>query len=292
MLFHIGIMVVLLSLIVGFIGTGGNVLILFQPFEILIITGTAIGSYMLSNPSSLLKNVFQHLPKITRGTTHQRENYLELLVFLFSLFKFAKTHPIMELEFHIETPHKSHLFKKFSSILQNQVTLIFICDYMRMFILGFDNPYELEQMMDDDLNMRKMDAHDVSLSLQRLGDTLPALGILAAVLGVINAMASINAEPHILGAKIAGALIGTFLGIFFSYCIVMPVGVFLGKFLIDEVKFLECIKVAIISYAKGHPPTISVEFARQNIPQQFKPTFEELESTIKKYIIKRQSHAF
>jgi chemotaxis protein MotA len=286
MLPQLGITITILSLLIGFLGSGGNGYILFQPFELLIILGTAAGSFIISNPLNLIQSIYKNLPKIGKKSAHNKEDYLELMVFLFNFFKFARTHPIIDIESHIEYPEKSELFTNFDKIFNNKPAITFICDYMRMQVLGFDNAFEMEQMMDEDITQKRNSCNDISYSIQHLGDALPALGILAAVLGIINAMGAISSDAVILGHKIAGALIGTFLGIFFSYAIVTPIGIYLGKFMADEIKFLECMKVGILAHVKGYPPTIAIEFARQAIPVEMKPSFDEIEESIRVYMIK------
>ncbi len=286
-MFQLGMIIVLLSLFVGFIGGGGNIYVLMQPFEALIIVGTAVGSFLLSNPRSLLHSAFSSIHKITKREPYSKEDYIELLSFLFNLLKYAKFKSKIELENHIERPEESFIFKRFKRILENKQAVVFLSDYMRLIVIGFDDPYELQQMMEEELNEKKLYGQSVAVCFHRLGDSLPGLGIIAAVLGVINAMAAIASDPSVLGRKIAAALIGTFLGVFLSYGIVSPIGAFLECYNTEELKFLECIKAALISHAKGHPPSISIECARQIISEQLKPSFVELEKILKKNLIAR-----
>jgi len=159
---------------------------------------------------------------------------------------------------------------------------------MRMLTLGYDNTYELDNIMQDHIAVKKEHGYEISSALLRIGDALPALGIIAAVLGVINAMASINAPPEVMGQKIASALIGTFLGVTVAYCIINPLGAYLEKLSNDEGKFLECIKAGFLAHAKGNPPSISLEFARQVIPNNLKPSFYEIEKAIEDNKINRK----
>ncbi|MFI4983808.1 MAG: flagellar motor stator protein MotA [Rickettsiales bacterium] len=280
MQFHVGIFIIIISLIVGYLGEGGALHVLFQPFSVLIIVGSGMGILIISNPKHLLRSIWINIPKMFYGKAYSREEYLELLVFLFNFFRYARQHSMVELEEHIEKPYKSSLFKQFPQFLKNREPTVFLCDYMRMLTLGYDNHFELENMMQEQINARKEYTAEISGALFRLGDTLPALGILAAILGLVNAMGSVDQSPLILGHKIASALFGTFIGIACAYCIVNPMGSFLLKFGTDESKYLECIKAGIISHARGNPPSISVEFARQTIAMNLKPNFFELEKTI------------
>ncbi|WP_039458403.1 flagellar motor stator protein MotA [Candidatus Jidaibacter acanthamoebae] len=286
-MFQLGIIIVILSLVIGFIGGGGNILVLIHPFEALIILGTAIGSFIISNSKTSLTLAFTNIHKVTKREPYSKEDYVELLSFLFNLLKYSKSNSKMDLETQIEYPEKSFLFKRFKKIFDDKQVTTFISDYMRLIVLGFENPYELQQMMEDELFEKKIQGQNLASCFNRLGDSLPGLGIIAAVLGVINAMASIAADPSVLGRKIAAALIGTFLGVFLSYGIISPIGAFFEGYTNEEVKFLECIKAAIVSHAKGHPPTISIECARQIIPDHLKPSFIELEKSLKKNLIVR-----
>jgi chemotaxis protein MotA len=280
MLFHVGMLIVLLSIIGGYIAEGGNLFVLFQPFAALIIMGSALGIFIISNPQSLLRSIWKNLPKIFRSSPYSRWDYIELLVFMFSIFRFARSNSILALEEHIENPYKSSLFKQYPKILAHREAVVFFCDYMRMLVLGYDNTYELENMMQEQINARKEYSLEISNALYRIADTLPALGILAAVLGVINAMGSIDAPADVLGHKIGAALIGTFFGVAISYCVFSPIASNLQKYGADEAKFLECIKAGFIAHSRGNPPSISVEFARQVIAVNLKPSFNEVEQAI------------
>ncbi len=280
MLFHIGMLIVLLSIVGGFLAEGGNIFIFLQPFAALIIIGSALGIFIISNPKSLLKSIWRNLPKVFMGSPYSRSDYIEVLVFMFSVFRFARTNSIVALEEHIENPYKSSLFKQYPRILAHREAVVFFCDYMRMLVLGYDNTYELENMMQEQINVRRGYSFEISDALYKIADTLPALGIVAAVLGVINAMGSIDAPPDILGHKIGAALIGTFFGVAISYCLVSPIASNLQKYGADEAKFLECIKAGFIAHSRGNPPSISIEFARQAIAVNLKPSFNEIEAAI------------
>lgn len=280
MLFYLGLSIILFSIIGGFLGEGGNPIVLVQPYAALIIIGSAIGIFIISNPQSLLKSIWQNIHKVLISTPYSRNDYIELLVFQFNFFRFARTKSVLELEAHIESPTKSTLFKDFPKMLNNIEATVFFCDYMRMIVLGYDNTYELDNMMQEQIEVRKGYGHEISNALYKIADTLPALGIIAAVLGVINAMGSIDAPPDVLGHKIGSALIGTFLGVAVSYCLVLPVGTLLEKYGRDEAKFLECIKAGFLAHSRGNPPSISIEFARQAVPTNLKPSFLEIEKAI------------
>jgi len=280
MLFYLGMLIVVLSVAVGYIAEGGNLFVLIQPYSALIIVGSAFGIFIISNPKSLLISIWKNLPKIFRASPYSKFDYIEALAFQFDVFKFARGNSLLALEEHIENPYKSSVFKNHPRILARREALVFFCDYMRMMVLGYDNTYELENMMEDQINIRREYTNEIASALYRIGDTLPALGILAAVLGVINAMGSIDSPPDVLGHKIGAALIGTFIGVAISYCVVNPIAANLQKYGNDEAKFLEFIKAGFIAHSRGNPPSISIEFARQAISVNLKPTYNEVEKAI------------
>lgn len=288
MLFHVGIFLIVFSIIVGFIAEGGNIMVLFQPYAALIILGTALGVFMASNPFSLVQSIFKYVKKIRSDNPYKKADYVQLLTFMFYFFKYAKLKGLLEVENDIEHPSKSSIFNEFPSILSNREGLVFFCDYMRMLVFGYSNCFDLENIMEEQINVKRHHAHEVTGALYKLADALPALGIIAAVLGVINAMGSIDAAPKIMGQKIGAALMGTFIGVAVSYCVVNPIASFIEKFASDEAKFLECIKAGFIAFAKGNPPSIAVEFARQVVPMNIKPSFVEIEKAIENHKTNRK----
>lgn len=233
------------------------------------------------------------MKRLKKGTPYSRSEYLNLLTFMFYFFKYAKSKGSLSLENDIENPYQSEIFLEFPMILDNREVLIFFCDYMRMVVLGFDKSYELQNLIEEQINIRKSYTDEITQALFKLADALPALGIVAAVLGVINAMGSIDAAPAVLGHKIGAALIGTLIGVAVSYCFVSPLGSYMDKFGNDESKFLQCIKSGFIAYVSGNPAAIAVEFARQNVPTNLKPGFLELETAIEahKHIKKIRKNA-
>ena len=283
-MFFIGLLCLLVSVFVGYLASGGNIEVLFKPSEWIIIIGAAIGSYIISNPPNVTKEMIKSLKILNKKSPHNKSEYLELLVFMFNFFKFSHSNGLVELENHVDNTEKSDLFTSFPIMMKEQDAREFFCDYFRVVILGFENQMELENMMENDIESRKHHVYAVSQSLIRIGDALPALGIVAAVLGVITAMASVGSDPSILGPKIASALVGTFIGAFTAYGLVNPIGYFISKFKEDEIKFIECIKSGIIAHVGGYPPSVSIEFARQAIPKAHKPTFQEVELEIENRI--------
>jgi chemotaxis protein MotA len=284
MFFKLGILISFISVISGYLANGGNIKIIMHPTEFVIILGASLGIFMVSNPISLQKKIFTESYKLLKGNPYKRELYVELLVFLFGFFRFARNKNVVEVEHHIDNPDRSTLFKDFKCMTEHREAMKYLCDYMRAVGLGVNNTFELEFAMERHIGEKRAQSHEVASSILTLGDALPALGIIAAVLGVINAMASVSGTPEEIGRSIASALVGTFVGVFTSYCVVSPIGYFLAKHGNDDVSYLEVIKVAISAYSKGYPPLLIVEFARQSIPINYKPSFFEVEKAIRKKI--------
>ena len=285
-MFFIGLFCLLFSVFVGYLAIGGNIHVLLKPSEWIIIIGAAIGSYIIANPTDVIKDMLKSLKSINKKTPFNKNDYLQVLTFMFNFFKFSHANGLVELENHIDNTEKSELFERFPVINKQPHAKIFFCDYFRMIILGFEDCNELENMMDNDIKNRKHHALNIPQSLIKIGDALPALGIVAAVLGVITAMGAVGADPSVLGPKIASALVGTFIGAFSAYGLVNPIGHFLTQFKENEIKFLECIKNGIVAHINGYPPSIAIEFARQAIPASYKPSFHEVEQEIERHILK------
>ncbi len=276
------------SVLIGFIGEGGNLLVLLQPYAAIIILGSGVGVFIVSNPRNLQKSIIFNIKRLRNGTPYRKDDYISALTFMFFFFRHAQTTGTLMIEKEIENPMQSQIFLEFPEFLKKREALIFFCDYMRMLTMGFNKSYELENLMQDQINIRRNYTHEMSNALFKLADTLPALGIIAAVLGVINAMGSVNQPPEVLGHKIGAALLGTFIGIAVSYCVVAPLSYYLEKFGMEEAKMLECIKSGIVSFVNGNTPMIAVEFARQTAPVNLKPTFLDLEKAIDKHRTNRK----
>jgi chemotaxis protein MotA len=280
MRFYLSVIIVLLTISVGMFFGGISVGVVFNISEWILITGIATGSFIMSNPSAFFKQLSKQLPKVMSDKPYKKADYLDLLAFMFNFFKYSNSVNVTELESQIDNPYNSNIFNKHPVLLKNKEALSFFQNHFRLLTLGFQDIYEIENMMEADLETRRNYASKVTKALNKLGDSLPALGIVAAVLGVIGAMASAGSAPEILGARVAGALIGTFAGVFFAYCVVNPICSFLDRFQNDELDFIECMKTGMLSYMKGHPTSISVEFARQVIAEDVQPTFNEVEAII------------
>ncbi|NBC33199.1 MAG: flagellar motor stator protein MotA, partial [Alphaproteobacteria bacterium] len=222
MLIIVGAIIVIICTLGGYSAMGGHLGVLWQPFEAVIICGAALGGYIIANSKSVLSRTGKAIGQVVHGKKHSKENYLELLSLMYQLFKVAKTKGMLMLEQHIEKPEESTIFQQFPGIYQNPRALTFICDYLRLMSLGSEDPHTLEDLMDEEIETHHQEQHQVSNAVQTVADGMPALGIVAAVLGVIKTMGSITEPPEVLGHLIGGALVGTFLGVWLSYGFIGP----------------------------------------------------------------------
>jgi len=276
MFFIIGIVIVFGSVAGGY-APHGDLRVLWQPLEYLIILGAALGGFIISNPKEITLATGKHLGRLLKAAPYNKQDYVDLLCLQFSLFKLAKSKGALALEAHIENPEESSIFTNYPALLKNHDGLGFLCDTLRLITMGTENSHELEAMMDEDIEALKHEAHAVAHAVTGLGEGLPAFGIVAAVLGVIVTMGSISEPPEVLGALIGGALVGTFFGILVSYGVVGPMGAYLTSYCEAEFKYLECMRSGILAHVQGYAPAISVEFARKTLAGHDRPTFTELE---------------
>ena len=279
MFFVIGFLVVIGSVLGGYM-PHGDIGVLNQPLEVLIIFGAATGAYIISNPKPVLGATLKHLGRVFKGPPHTKAAYLELLVLLYSIFWLSKAKGMLALEQHIEKPDESALFSAFPSFLAKDAAVEFICDYLRLMTMGTDNPHEMEALIDEDIESQKHEGQAVSHAIVAMSDALPAFGIVAAVLGVIVTMSSITEPPEVLGTLIGGALVGTFLGVLLAYGLVGPIGKSLGAYGEADVKYYQVMKAGLLAHMAGYAPAVSVEFARKNLLHHDRPTFQELEEAV------------
>ena len=272
----IGIVVVLASVFVGYMLHGGKMGILFQPSEFLIIGGAAFGSMVVATPSNVLKQLAAQLSKLGGGGAVKQE-YLELLTMLYNLFRQAQQGGIMALESHAENPKASPLFSQYPKFLARHGAPEFLCDSLKVMIMGGVTPHDFDALMEQDVETHHHDVQRPSQALARVADALPGLGIVAAVLGVVITMGKIDGEPAEIGHSVATALVGTFLGVFLAYGFVGPLASALEVGAGDSTKYFECIKTGLLAAHKGMPPAIAVEFARRVLPDEIRPSFDETE---------------
>jgi chemotaxis protein MotA len=280
MFFIIGAVVVLISVVGGYVMAGGHLEVLIQPFELLTIGGAAVGAFIIANPKAVIKGTTKGISKILKGSRYNKKSYVQLLSLLYQIFKLAKTKGMLALEQHVENPAESWLFKEFPEFAKDHVALTFLCDYLRMLTLGTDNPHEVESLIDEELETHHHEHSRISTALQNVADALPALGIVAAVLGIIHTMGSITEPPEVLGHLIGAALVGTFLGVLMSYGFVGPMANALKAVDEAETKYLQAIKAGLLAHMQGYPPAVSVEFARKVLLHDDRPTFYEIENAV------------
>lgn len=280
MLVIIGTIVVIGSVIGGYMGGGGHLDVLWQPFEFLIIFGAAFGSFVIGSPKSVLRGTLKAMGPMMKGPRHTKESYLELLSMLYSVFRLAKTKGDLALESHVERPEESSLFQKFPGFAADHHTLIFLCDYLRLLTLGTNNAHEVETIIQEEIEVHHKEHHAVSTAVITMADGMPALGIVAAVLGVIHTMGSITEPPEVLGHLIGAALVGTFSGVLLSYGFFAPFGRAIEAAYDAETEYLSCIKAALLAHMQGYAPQVSIEFARKILPSNVRPSFTEVEDTV------------
>ena len=278
----IGIAVIFITVFGGYVVAGGKMGIILEaaPHELIMIAGSAIGAFLLSNDFASVKQTVKDVGKVFKGPRWKPTDYRDLLCLLFELIRIARTNPV-GLEEHIENPHDSSLFGRYPKIQHDHEAVDLICDTFRAASMNYDDPHQVEEVLDKRMENSQNHALHSSHALQSMADALPALGIVAAVLGVIKTMASIDQPPEILGGMIGGALVGTFMGVFMAYGLVGP---FAGrvKAVIDEDgHFYLLIREVLIANLHNHAPNICIEVGRQNTPHHVRPTFGDLETALR-----------
>lgn len=276
MLVIVGAIVVLGAVIGGFMLEGGQLHVLVQPIELLIIGGAAAGSLLISSPMGLMKRIVTQVLGTLKGSGATQAEYIELLVCLFEIFKTMKSNPIA-LEPHVEKPDGSEIFKRYPGVLKRHHALHFLCDTLKVQISANLSPYDLEELMDTDLISAHAEEHQGPATVTRVGDAMPGLGIVAAVLGVVITMGKLTQGKEVIGHSVAAALVGTFLGILLSYGFFQPLAAKMESQIAEEGKYIEVIKAGILAMAKGNPPKVNVEFSRRTIPPEVRPDFETVD---------------
>jgi chemotaxis protein MotA len=282
MFFLAGSAIVLACVMGGYVMNGGHLYVLFQPFELLIIGGAAAGAFITGNRKTVLSHSVTAVLSLLKGERFTKDAYIELLGLLYTVFKLAKSKGSLALEQHVEKPYDSEMFKRFPIFQKDKGAVTFLCDYLRLLTLGTDNHHEMETLMDEEIETHHAEQATVVSAIQTMADGMPALGIVAAVLGVIHTMGSITEPPEVLGHLIGGALVGTFLGVLLSYGFVGPIGAAVKARNEAEVRYFLCIKAGILAYMQGYAPAIAVEFARKALTSEVRPTFYEVEEAVGK----------
>ena len=279
----IGWLVALGCIFGGFIIHGGNIGVVLHalPIESLVIGGGALGAFIVNNQPKVLKATFGAIPTLLKGSKYSKARYLELMALLYDILQKARKEGLMAIEADVEAPHESALFKKYPGVGSDHHVVEFITDYLRMMVSGNLNAHEIESLMDSEIETHHQEAHQPVAAIQRVAGGLPAFGIVAAVLGVVNTMSSVGQAPAVLGAMIGSALVGTFLGILLAYAIVEPLAGLLEQKVDEGSKELQCIKTTLLASMQGYAPTVAIEFGRKVLYSTERPTFVELEAHVK-----------
>ncbi len=275
--------VLILACVFGvYIAAGGNFEIIAHalPHEMATIMGAAIGAFMIANKGEVIKGALKGLKKVFGKPKWGAQDYKDLLCLLFAILKLVRTKGMIALEQHIENPEQSAIFSQYPKIVHDHFAVDFICDTLRMMTMNFDDPHQVEDMMEKSLEKHHHEVVAPAHAIQTMADGIPAIGIVAAVLGVIKTMGSINAPVEILGAMIGGALVGTFLGVFMSYCLVGPFASKMNQVFDTEHTFYMVIKAVLVSHLHGNAPQISVEIGRTNVPTKYQASFKEMEELL------------
>jgi chemotaxis protein MotA len=266
-----------------FIAHGGNIAVVLHalPFEMAAIGGAAAGAFLANNQPRVLKATAKGLAQCFKGSKYTKARYMELMALLYDLLQKARKEGLMSIENDVESPHESPLFKKYAVVGSDHHVVEFVTDYLRMMVSGNLNSHEIESLMDSEIETHHHEAHAPVAALQRLAGGLPAFGIVAAVLGVVNTMGSVGQPPAVLGAMIGSALVGTFLGILLSYAFAEPLAGLLEQKVDEGGKELQCIKTTLLASMQGYAPQVAVEFGRKVLYSTERPTFAELEGHVK-----------
>jgi len=282
MLNGIGVVVVLICVFGSFLISGGNMMVILHalPHEMMAIGGAAVGSFLLANSMATVKKAGAGMLQVFKGPHWKEDDYRDLLALLFALLSTFRKGGATAIEKHIDKPEESPLFSRYPRLLADTGLIEFVCDYLRMMTVSFEDPHQIAEAMENDIERHHAEEMLPQHALQVMADGLPALGIVAAVLGVIKTMSSIDQPTDILGAMIGGALVGTFLGVLLSYCFVGPIASKLHQIIEAEQKPFALVKTAIIAHAQGLPPQVAVELARRMTPSSYAPSFNQLEDAL------------
>jgi chemotaxis protein MotA len=278
----IGIVLVVGLVFGGYLGAGGSMTIILKalPFEMVMIGGAALGAFVLGNDMATIKNVGKDIARVFKGPKWQATDYRDLLCLLFQLIWLARQNPVA-IEEHIEAPETSSIFSAYPKIQKDNSAIELICDTMRAASMNYDDPHQVEEVLDKRLEAQRHHAMHSSHAVQVVADALPALGIVAAVLGIIKTMGAIDEPPEVLGKMIGGALTGTFLGVFLAYGFIGPIASRMSAIVLEDDHFFQLIREVLIANLHAHPANICIEVGRQNTPHQFRPEFSDLENAMR-----------
>ncbi len=282
MLGFVGIAVILIMVFGGYVLAGGKMGIILKslPFEMVMIGGAAVGAFLISNDMAAVKHTLKDVGKVFKGSKWKPDDYRDLLCLLFELIRLARANPVA-LEEHVESPATSAIFGRYPRIQHDHEAMELICDTLRAASMNYDDPHQVEEVLDKRMEATLHHAMHSSHALQTMADGLPALGIVAAVLGVIKTMGSIDQPPEVLGKMIGGALVGTFLGVFLAYGLMGPFAARVKTVIEEDIHFYQLIREVLIANLHRHPPNICIEVGRQNTPHHVRPGFGDLEEAMR-----------
>ncbi len=277
----IGYLLIVGSVLGGFALAGGHLHVLFQPVELLVIGGAAVGAFVVGNPSKTLKATAKAIPTLFKGSKYTKDLYMQLMGLMYEILTKVRKEGLMSIEGDIEDVDSSPLFSKYPDIVADHHLTEFLTDYLRLIVSGNLNPMEIENLMDNEIDTHHHEGEIPAHAIQKIGDGLPAFGIVAAVLGVVHTMGSVGLPPSELGNLIAAALVGTFLGILMAYGFVSPLADLLLTKLSESTKIYQCLKVTLLASLNGYAPALAVEFGRKVLYSTERPSFSELEEHVK-----------
>ncbi|HXF55696.1 MAG TPA: flagellar motor stator protein MotA [Hyphomicrobiaceae bacterium] len=273
----VGLIITLGCLLGGFVAMGGHVYVIWQPWEYVIICGSALGTFVVANPMKTIKDTGKGAVEAFKNAIPTRREYLDVLAVLYSLMRELRSKPRNEVEGHIDNPTESPIFQRFPSVLKNGDLMAFICDYCRLIIIGNARTHEIEALMDEEIQTIRNDKLKAYHSMVTISEAFPALGIVAAVLGVIKAMGALDQSPEILGHLIGAALVGTFAGIFFSYAVVSPIANKIKTVREKKLRLYVIVKQTLLAFMNGAMPQIALEHGRKTISAYERPSIDEVE---------------
>ncbi|SJZ81443.1 flagellar motor stator protein MotA [Consotaella salsifontis] len=274
----IGLVVTLGCLLGGYTAMGGHLSVLVQPFEYLIILGSSLGTFLVANPLKVVKDTGKAILEAFKNAAPKQRDYLDVLGILHQLMREMRSKSRSEVEAHVDSPQDSEIFQAFPNVMKNTLMTNFICDYCRLIIIGNARPHEIESLMEEEIHTISRDTLKPKAALQDVADGLPALGIVAAVLGVIKAMGALDQSPEVLGHLIGAALVGTFAGIFFSYGVIGPLANKVKSVREKRVRLYVIIKSTLIAYMNGAMPQVALEYGRKTISANERPTIDQVET--------------
>lgn len=282
MLVILGYLVVLGCVFGGFAAAGGHLASLFQPVELLQIGGAAVGAFFVGNNGKAIKATLAAIPGLFRGSRHTKDLYMELMSLMFDVLSKVRKEGLMSIEGDIDSPSESPLFSKYPAVLADHHVVEFMTDYLRLMVSGNMDAFQIENLMDNEIDTHHHEGMVPAGAIAKLGDGMPAFGIVACVMGVVHTMESVGIPPSELGLLIAKALVGTFLGILLAYGFVGPLASLHEQKLEEETKMFQCVKVTLLASLNGYAPALAIEFGRKVLYSTERPTFSELEEHIKK----------